>query len=328
MEANSLTHWGIKGMKWGVRRAPEQLGHKKSKKRKNELSDDRKRINKLMEKDVQSLSNQELNDILNRLGSEDRYKQLTSPKTQKKGESWTKKTMSKVGVLASGAIAAGVFKLGKKAVSALMDPIIEGAIEGWTGNPIKHSEVDMADYESDSLTHYGVKGTKWGVRRMRKKMEKKNRKPGKYEKQDLEEFDKASAKYDEAKQRRDSAKESGNKADAKKASRDMRDAKSKMSSRYYELATKRSVMADAGRYKSEVEGKTVGKALAKYAGGAMLSHVGANVVGNALIATGHESLASPAVIATFAAGQAATYKSAKEIGELVAYKRRRTLEGY
>lgn len=328
MEANSLTHWGIKGMKWGVRRTPEQLGHKKSKKRENGLSDDRKRINELMKKNVQSLSNQELNDVLNRLGSEDRYKQLTNSKTQKKGESWTKKTMSKVGVLTSAAVSAYIFKVGKKAVSALMEPIIEGAIEGWTGNPIKHSEVDMDDYESDSLTHYGVKGMKWGVRRMRNKMEKKNRKPGKYEKQDLEEFDKASAKYDEAKKRRDSAKESGNKLDEKKASRDMRDAKSKMLTRYYELSTKRSAMADAGRYKSEVEGKTVGKSLVKHAGGVMLTYFGANAVGNVMKATGHESLANPAVIATFALGKAVTYKAAKEASELFAYKRRKTLEGY
>lgn len=30
---NSLTHYGIKGMKWGVRRTPEQLGNTKSKSR-------------------------------------------------------------------------------------------------------------------------------------------------------------------------------------------------------------------------------------------------------------------------------------------------------
>lgn len=30
MDNNSLEHYGIKGMHWGVRRTPEQLGHKKA----------------------------------------------------------------------------------------------------------------------------------------------------------------------------------------------------------------------------------------------------------------------------------------------------------
>lgn len=33
MEQDWLTHYGIKGMKWGVRRTPEQLGHERPKKR-------------------------------------------------------------------------------------------------------------------------------------------------------------------------------------------------------------------------------------------------------------------------------------------------------
>lgn len=32
-DESDLTHWGIKGMKWGVRRTPEQLGHKTRKRR-------------------------------------------------------------------------------------------------------------------------------------------------------------------------------------------------------------------------------------------------------------------------------------------------------
>lgn len=37
-----LEHYGIKGMKWGVRRTPEQLGHKTKKlKKKNRVLEDR-----------------------------------------------------------------------------------------------------------------------------------------------------------------------------------------------------------------------------------------------------------------------------------------------
>ena len=34
MDPNSLTHYGVKGMKWGVRRTPAQLGHRSSSNRK------------------------------------------------------------------------------------------------------------------------------------------------------------------------------------------------------------------------------------------------------------------------------------------------------
>lgn len=32
IDRGELTHWGIKGMRWGVRRTPEQLGHKTKRK--------------------------------------------------------------------------------------------------------------------------------------------------------------------------------------------------------------------------------------------------------------------------------------------------------
>lgn len=32
LEENELEHFGIKGMKWGVRRTPEELGHRKAQK--------------------------------------------------------------------------------------------------------------------------------------------------------------------------------------------------------------------------------------------------------------------------------------------------------
>ena len=35
MDPNSLAHYGVKGMKWGVRRTPEQLGHKPAGRKKN-----------------------------------------------------------------------------------------------------------------------------------------------------------------------------------------------------------------------------------------------------------------------------------------------------
>ena len=60
-----LQHYGILGMKWGVRRTPEQLARASGKK---SSSDD----------EVKKMSDSELRSKINRLQMEKQYKQLTS----------------------------------------------------------------------------------------------------------------------------------------------------------------------------------------------------------------------------------------------------------
>lgn len=45
MDDHQLKHYGVKGMKWGVRRTPEQLGHRKAKEEKK-LAKNEKRYDK------------------------------------------------------------------------------------------------------------------------------------------------------------------------------------------------------------------------------------------------------------------------------------------
>ena len=90
-----LYHYGVKGMKWGIRRSPAQLGHKTGTKKKKKsgtlakagkkvaesakkaYSDhrERKRVKKLMKKKPSKMTNDELNEYINRMNLERAAKQ-------------------------------------------------------------------------------------------------------------------------------------------------------------------------------------------------------------------------------------------------------------
>lgn len=66
-----LIHWGIPGMKWGVRRA-NRLAAAKARE-----SDDHKTVSGLRKKKVNEMSNDELKKLTTRLQLEKQYKELT-----------------------------------------------------------------------------------------------------------------------------------------------------------------------------------------------------------------------------------------------------------
>lgn len=76
--SNELYHFGIKGMKWGVRRFRNEDGSLTSagKKRYNtdKRSDDRKRFDEIRKKDIKSMTNKELADANYRMTLEQNYK--------------------------------------------------------------------------------------------------------------------------------------------------------------------------------------------------------------------------------------------------------------
>lgn len=82
MEKNNLSHHGILGMKWGVRRYqnPDGSYTKAGLRRRNEdtRSDDRKRYDELKKKKLHEMSNKELNDYNNRNNLEYNYRQNKS----------------------------------------------------------------------------------------------------------------------------------------------------------------------------------------------------------------------------------------------------------
>ena len=108
-----LAHFGVKGMRWGVRKSES------AKRAARKESEDYSSTKNLRKKPVSTLSNAELRKVNERIQLEQTYKQLNS-KDIGKGRSASKKLLSRVGNKAFDAVVqAGVnegINAGRKAV--------------------------------------------------------------------------------------------------------------------------------------------------------------------------------------------------------------------
>lgn len=100
-----LFHYGIKGMKWGIRRKDGPGGTVSSGLKGRKTADDTpesadsKRAKSLKGRKVSSLSNQELKDLNKRLDLEQNYSRLTKkPSTVQKGIKYTQTGLTVVGL--------------------------------------------------------------------------------------------------------------------------------------------------------------------------------------------------------------------------------------
>lgn len=106
MENGVLVHYGVLGMKWGVRRTPAQLGHRtKSKKAKLSRESPKREAAKTKsssdsKKNVKELSDAELRDAISRLELEKRYKELArsaNPPKTSEGKKFVESVLRKSG---------------------------------------------------------------------------------------------------------------------------------------------------------------------------------------------------------------------------------------
>ena len=83
-----LAHYGILGMKWGVRRTPEQLARARRRSMTDESHEDYKKAH--TRKSVKSMSDAELRNRINRLQMERQYSQI-SENSINKGKEYAQK---------------------------------------------------------------------------------------------------------------------------------------------------------------------------------------------------------------------------------------------
>lgn len=114
---NELYHHGVKGMRWGVRKADKSSGSARSKSPDRQAKEDRKSDSK----NRRLLSNAELDQKIQRLQKEKQLKDLTDEQLNP-GKRIVSSTLTNVGTRVAGTVLAGTALWGiRAAVTKIFD---------------------------------------------------------------------------------------------------------------------------------------------------------------------------------------------------------------
>nr|DAG27776.1 MAG TPA: hypothetical protein [Caudoviricetes sp.]DAT69843.1 MAG TPA: hypothetical protein [Caudoviricetes sp.] len=129
---DELYHWGIKGMKWGVRRYQNKDGTLTEEGKKRYISDHEDYTRAHTKKSVREMSDSELNVRINRLQKERQYAQLTaSPSKIQKAIKVATTTATALGAITTlYNNGSNVMKLGKSIVESgeFKNTVVGGAL--------------------------------------------------------------------------------------------------------------------------------------------------------------------------------------------------------
>ena len=147
MSHSELMHFGVKGMKWGVRKSRIKNSKKWSSSKQAKID---------------GMSDDQLRRINNRIRLEKEYRQLTQTRMER--------YRSKAGKAAEEAAFNTLQNVLQKGIKNAASKGGSAALKG--AKRFKHSETRMSDNiffidEDEVLAHHGVKGMRWGVRKQR-----------------------------------------------------------------------------------------------------------------------------------------------------------------
>lgn len=101
-----LYHFGVKGMKWGVRHDKKRSGSLRSRKTKRVASEDYTRSRDIMKKKPYEMSNRELQEANKRLQLENNYKNNYNDIGKKIVDRFEQTSVQKIADMAAGAVIA------------------------------------------------------------------------------------------------------------------------------------------------------------------------------------------------------------------------------